>query len=65
MFLFISFQQGLYNIHVNSGAALPDVPSCHHVVMLRCHQQTLQEDPSLQGKCAAMVSKSILTNTAC
>lgn len=60
IFLFISFQQGLCDLHANSGAALPDVPSCHHVFMLRFHLQTLQENPSLQGKCAIIFSKSLL-----
>lgn len=54
IFLFISFQQGLCDLHANSGAALPDVPSHHHVVMLWFHLQTLQEGPSPQGKYTAV-----------
>lgn len=54
--LFISVQQGLCDLHAHSGAAVPDVPSGHHVVMLRFHPQTLQEGPSPQGKCAAISS---------
>lgn len=52
----VSFQQGLRDLHADSGGALPDVPGYHHVLMLRFHQQTLQEDSSPQGKCAAIVS---------
>lgn len=52
----VSFQQGLRDLHADSGGALPDVPSYHHVLMLRFHQQTLQEDSSPKGKCAATVT---------
>ncbi len=57
IFLFISVQQGLRDLHAHSGAAVPDVPSGHHVVMLRLHPETLQEGPSPQGKCAALTLK--------
>ena len=56
IFLFISFQQGLCDLHAHAGAALPDFPSFHHVLMLRCHLQALQEDPSPQGKRATVFS---------
>lgn len=42
-------RQGLHDLHADAGAALPDLPSSHHVVVLRCHLQTLQEGPSTQG----------------
>lgn len=56
--LFIFYHQGLCDLHAHSGAALPDVPSHHYVVMLWLHLQTLQEDPSTQGKFTAVASKS-------
>lgn len=31
-------QQGLYDLHAYSGAALPDVPCSNHAVVLQLHQ---------------------------
>lgn len=49
-FLIIFNLQGLCDLHAHSGAALPALPIHHHVVLLWFHPQTLQEDPSPQGK---------------
>lgn len=57
----MSSLQGLRHLHVDPGAALPDVTGGDDDLVLQRHQQTLQEDPRAESERNSFVVISLFS----